>query len=450
MSDIPGLFVMVICLYCCLRALQAQTSRAATLWILTATAASALGGTARQTAWLGAIVMVPTVIWMLHHKRLPRLLLGAAWLLSLVFMWASMRWFAHHPYSLVEGLASDVTLAHNLFYAFPEHSLRTIFDAGLYLLPVLVAVVAWVDLRSRRVRVFLIVTGAFLLLGSLYLAHGKHLDHWLAPWLGNTVTYNGMVNIPEIGTRPAMFNDTARSILSIVSLVPTIAAIAFLLALPGRRPEPAAEQEETLSLRDLSILILPFALAYLLMMLHRAIFDQVFDRYLLPLLFVVLIFVGRFYQERVAPKLPRYCLVPLVIFALFGIAGNHDLFAMQRARLQAAAELEHDGIPRDEIYGGFEFDGWTQVDRYGFVNSGAMNTPRGFTADRPIPIPEGAVAPCNDVTAALFPAVHPRYGLSFDEISCDGPSKYPAVAYRSWLPPYGGKIYIRKVMGPTQ
>jgi 4-amino-4-deoxy-L-arabinose transferase-like glycosyltransferase len=66
MTDIFGLFAIVVCLYCCLRALQSATPRATLLWILFAVAANAIFGTARQIAWLGVLVMVPSTLWLLR------------------------------------------------------------------------------------------------------------------------------------------------------------------------------------------------------------------------------------------------------------------------------------------------------------------------------------------------------------------------------------------------
>jgi hypothetical protein len=50
MTDIGGLFCIVLCVYACLRALQAEASRAANVWIAFAARSNALGGTVRQIA----------------------------------------------------------------------------------------------------------------------------------------------------------------------------------------------------------------------------------------------------------------------------------------------------------------------------------------------------------------------------------------------------------------
>ena len=65
MSDITGLFAIVVCLYGCLRALQASTQRSVILWLFFAVTANVVFGTSRQIAWLGTLVMVPSTLWLL-------------------------------------------------------------------------------------------------------------------------------------------------------------------------------------------------------------------------------------------------------------------------------------------------------------------------------------------------------------------------------------------------
>ncbi len=69
MTDIGGLFCVVVCLYACLRALQAQSDRAVLAWLAFAALSNALGGTVRQIAWLGVLVMFPCAVWLLRRRR---------------------------------------------------------------------------------------------------------------------------------------------------------------------------------------------------------------------------------------------------------------------------------------------------------------------------------------------------------------------------------------------
>jgi hypothetical protein len=69
MTDIPGLFVILLCLYCCQRAVSSNDNARIITWLCFAAGCSAVGGTARQIAWLGALVMVPSVGWLLRKRQ---------------------------------------------------------------------------------------------------------------------------------------------------------------------------------------------------------------------------------------------------------------------------------------------------------------------------------------------------------------------------------------------
>ncbi len=69
MTDVPGLFVIVVCIYMCQRAVAAKSNKAALYWLVFATLVNIAGGTVRQIAWLGALVMVPSTAWFLRERR---------------------------------------------------------------------------------------------------------------------------------------------------------------------------------------------------------------------------------------------------------------------------------------------------------------------------------------------------------------------------------------------
>jgi hypothetical protein len=54
-------------------------------------------------------------------------------------------------------------------------------------------------------------------------------------------------------------------------------------------------------------------------------------------------------------------------------------------------------------------------------------------------------ADCQRSDATLWSAVKPKYFLVLDPMDCFAPSKYPAVGYLTWLPPYHQQVYIQKL-----
>ena len=102
MSDIPGLFALVLCLYMCLRAIESTVPSHTTRWLVAASLANALLGTARQTGWLGVIVIVPSACWIVRRRPLPFALLAGTWILCLGSIYGALHWFSGQMYSTIE------------------------------------------------------------------------------------------------------------------------------------------------------------------------------------------------------------------------------------------------------------------------------------------------------------------------------------------------------------
>lgn len=115
MTDVPGLFIVVLCLYCCRRAVDAQSTAATHAWLTLAASANVVGGTVRQAVWLGALVMVPATAWFLRKRRAVLATGALLWLGSLAAIFAMERWFNRQPYALpVPNLISGPLLGISL------------------------------------------------------------------------------------------------------------------------------------------------------------------------------------------------------------------------------------------------------------------------------------------------------------------------------------------------
>jgi hypothetical protein len=170
----------------------------------------------------------------------------------------------------------------------------------------------------------------------------------------------------------------------------------------------------------------PFTAGYLILLVTRA---AVFERYFLPLLFVFLVFLLRFYQAQIASKLPGLTILFVILFGAYGIVTLHDLFAADRAGLEAANYLRGAGVPRAEIRAGFQYDAWTQIDLTGYL-----------LPKKPWQSPSECISWWDKYT----PAVHGRYQLSYNP-SCYPESEFPPVEYTTWLPPHHQRIYILRI-----
>lgn len=436
MSDIPGLFVILLCLYCCQRAVAARSSAAAIAWLSLAAASNLAGGTARQIAWLGALVMVPATAWLLR-KRQGVLLAGSLlWAGAIAGVLYCMHWFALQPGSVPES-----------FFAAPLENLpHPVFTALLYiagdslclLLVVFPVMAAWLP-RIRATRGASLLASAAVLLLFLLL---QIVGNWTLPWIPHLlVSEFSVANVAQMSPYrgPFIFPESACLLFSL------LIAAAFLVAAASARAWLRANPPSLtfIGSRPAFWLLVPFSLGYCGLLLQHA-FQQGgdFDRYLLGLLPFAIIVLIRLYELHIGAPLPALSQATVALYALLAIAGTHDWFAWQRARLAAIAEIRSAGIPRTQIQGGFEYDGWTQIETDGYIQAPGIIPASG--AAPPDPRLARLAPACRLDTARLTPAVRPRFTVAFPRRDCLSPSEFPPVHYRTWLPPFRRAIQIQQ------
>lgn len=444
MTDIDGLFAVVVCLYGCLRALQAATDRATIFWLYFAVAANAVLGTARQIAWLGVLVMVPSTLYVLGQRgmwRDGRRVLwagGAAALAGALFIFGCMQWFARQPYTVVEHLRVAWSRASGL------NALAAMFHVSLELpLLLLAIVVAFIPGLSRNIRLSLKVTAVFfgvcfLVVGFLRLTHGQDRP-LLEPMLRDWFTRFGWFSDTSLAGVPPVFLGTyVRLALTVASLGGMIGLIVSLLG--PRAVSCEADESHPVPWNQLGVLVAPFAIAYSLLLIPRATSrDGMFDRYLLELLLVALPCLVRYYQQRIQPRLPRASTVMVCLTAMYSIAVVHNMFSFYRARVALAAEVRASGVPDTAVDNGWEYNFAVEL-----RHSDHLNDPR-------VEVPANAYTPVSQAPGGLCttglwdrtPHVRPVYGASFDPDACYGPAPFAPVHYSRWLASPGSLYVVR-------
>jgi hypothetical protein len=446
MSDISGVFAIVLCLYFCLRAFEAPVLSQTTAWLITAFVSNAILGTARQTGWLGLLVIVPSSCWLLRRRRLPFFLLTGIWSLCVVFVFACLHWFGRQMYSTVESF-EPVHLDRDHLFNATTLAVCVILEAAFFLAPILIAFI--LPFVRHNKRLMYVALAGVIIFCTYFLIRPD--SYWagvvLAPALntpGNYVTSRGTLDLPEIGLRPVVLQPGTRVVITVICY---FAAFAFFVVLftrnRGLLVRPSEGQLSKISMRQMLLLLGPFTLAYCTFLAFRVFSGFVFDRYLLPLFVVFAVIAVRFYQERVSPRLPGIAYAALVLFAAYGVAATHDMFAENRARLAATEQFRKAGLPRTDFYGGFPYDGWTQIEARGFVDSDGIVTPTGVSHYTKARV---KFKPCGYWHARYFSAIKPEYVLSYDNFTCgDSQDKFAPVPYHLWLPPFSGVIYSRRV-----
>jgi hypothetical protein len=429
MTDITGLFAIVLCLYGCLRALQATTSRAAIGWLCFAVATNAICGTSRQIAWLGILVMVPSTLWLLRAQRRVLLAGAAATLAGTLFIFACMLWFQHQPYTEHGGLfVGNLSAAYTL-----SHLIKAFLDVQFLLLPIVALFLP--EIRKSRPRVI-----AALFLGYLLVAvHPRDTQHvfLLEPTLGDWLGVHGIFEILDLKGNPPLFLHTgAQVLLTIASIGGLIGLLASLLR--SRGTPHSIGPSTGLSWKQLGTLLAPFSIAYMLLLISRAVTAQIVDRYLLGLLAIALLCLVRYYQDRVQPQLPLVSVLLVAIMAIYGIAVTHNLFSLYRARVALAAELRANGVPDTSVDNGPEYNLGVELQHADYINFPNITIPAHAYVQRPPP----PIGTCTLSSYSFTPHIDPLYGVSFDPNACYGLAPFAPVHYSRWLASSPGTLYV--------
>lgn len=421
MSDIPGFFVILVCVYGCVRATQATSDRSTILWLIFSAVSNAIGGTARQISWLGVLVLVPSTAWLLRKRPGVLAITCGVWILSIGFVAGCMYWFKHQPGSVNEPLA--------VHFHFFSHKYLSI---PLLTLPVLIAFLwnypfreRWARSQAGTVAAFIVIP--IVLYGVLKTpSFHEHLSYLLAPFSDSEVTAKGFEIGGLPGTRPDVLPLWVQVVLTILTLSSLVAFGLFFLNAPRVASKARLDTKLGVSAATLIWLLAPFTFAYLALMITRA---AVFERYFVPMLFIFLLLAVRFYQAKVATYLPTVSVVLLALYAVFGVLSLHDYIASSRARLEAADHLRAAEVPRSQIRAGFEYDGWTQIELTGNL------APKKRSSSLP---------KCSYWWESDSPSITGKYELSYDK-TCFSESEFPAVEYQTWLPPHHQNIYTLRL-----
>lgn len=436
MSDIHGLFAIVLCLYGCLRALQASSTRATIGWLCFAVATNAVCGTSRQLAWLGVLVMVPCTLWLLRDRRKVLVAGAAATLAGVLFILGCMVWLKHQPYTTPERFhVSNVPLTD-----IATQFVRFFLDFPFLLLPVMLLFVAAIR-RSR------IGTLAAILVACLVCAFGRHRIYLLEPTIGDWVTIAGGYHS---GGGPIFLGLRMRILLTIASFCGlTCLIISFFRQGHSQR---AADVVARVSWKQLFVVLAPFAAAYVLLLVFRAVTvandgtGVIFDRYSLGLLLVALIFLVRYFQDRIQPLIPFAGLLLVAAMATYGVAITHNMFSFNRARVAIAAELRAAGVPDTSTDNGWEYNIEVQIQHTGHVNSPFIVLPAGAY----VPTRKPPAVRCEVFWYDFTPIIHPIYGIAFYPDVCYGPAPFAPVHYSRWFAGSPGTLYVVNYLDPSK
>jgi len=434
MTDIFGLFAIVLCLYGCLHALRSPTQRSTILWLCFGIVANAVFGTARQIAWLGILILVPSTLWLLRARRRILLIGVIADFAAILFMIACLHWLKHQPYVIPERLLPDVFP--------PAHVLGQLtylfLDAPFLLLPVFAIFFPELRKAPRGVLAAIVALFAGYFFLALYPSHLRGAFP-LEPMLfnGNWVSvhgiYEGVVSLSDWHSTPPLFLHTGVRILLTIASLGGFAGLLVSLV----RSTASGSRDTAITWRTIAILLAPISAVYTVLLLPRAT-GLIFDRYLLPLLVFATLVVVRYYQERVRAQLSAAFAVLVLLMAIYGVAVTHNTFSLYRARVALAAELNAQGIPDTSVDNGWEYNLGVELQHSDHINEPSLTYP----ADAYIPVPLPPAVGCQMLWYDYTPHIHPLYGISFQPDVCAGPAPFAPVHYSRWLASSPGTLYV--------
>lgn len=429
MTDVYGCFFMLLSFYCGASAGGASLSvRQRISWLCASVLTGYIGGLDRQTVYVAPGAVLLWSIWRWRRDRAMTIATGCLLAALGAGAFMAVRWQTLQPLGAGEIVTYTANWKNSAIYP-----VSMILTLTLLLLP------AVVRLANGRWRVPI----PYYAISSLCVAGGFALfwrasHRLLFPWQVNFLTQFGFFQDNEVmsGHNTAVLNHNIRVVVTIVVLAMLVRIIGVLLAnqalgnLGGtlrRAWQLFCESPAILQMSGF------FAVAYIGLLIFQARL-VVFDRYLIPLIPIGLIGALLFCQKLPGKPLTVLNWSMLTLFALYGVAVTHDYFASLRARVIAFERLEARGIPRTQISGGYELDGWTQVE-----------------AEKRVGYPSAADDLWNqDPTKAGYwflhftPDIDPVYYLAWSEETSRRSLFLPAVSFGTWLPPFRREIKILK------
>ena len=267
-----------------------------------------------------------------------------------------MQWLNRQPYVLPpQPLPAHFPLG---------SSLLTLADFFLAIPFLLLPIIALFLPNVRKSRPSVVAFLALILVGYLFLGiYPSHLRGGfpLEPTMGGGGNWIGVHGIHEghqlHGNPPLFLNVPAQALITIVCFGGLLALLISLLhfyRLHGHQSLPPVPTTQELSWKQLAIVLVPFTLAYTVLLIPRTATGWIYDRYTLELGLVALICLVRYYQEQIQTRIPLLGIALVATMAVVGVAITHNHFSVYRARVALAAELHANGIPDTSIDNGFE------------------------------------------------------------------------------------------------
>jgi hypothetical protein len=417
MTEVYACFFILACLYAAIAAAQAPSGGHADVrWLWVLAVCGTIGGADRQVVWAAPLTLIP-YLWMRRSNQRFRWHAGLSYVVLIVSVVLLTRTLSQ-PYAPLELSKRQMV---SLAFQKGLYATSMISDSALSCLlvglPALLCLMPrWKDLGAVR----LIQCGVTATVATAFLLIVVGGRYGLAPFLGNIMSPVGILNPEEdaLGIRPVILHTSVRLLLT-WSLLFSVTALIRL----------GATQRVSVGSIPVRVFAI-FSFGYTLLLFPGSLLGITYDRYLLPLLPLLVICILLAFGSRAQP-VPVLAWACVILFGAYATATTHDYFSGVRARVLAAEDLRNRGVPRYRISGGFDYDGWTQLEVAGTI------TP-------PIYGEKLFVTPYNFWFWNKSTALKPDYVVCFWPEPNPPPEKIAAVSFRTWLPPFRRTVVALK------
>ena len=431
MTESYGCVFLLAAIYAGVRAVLETAPFRAAAWFSLAMAISFLGGMNRQVVW---VTGPPIAVAYCFSKRKQhwQALWGLAFLIAFFGgCWLVLTWLQQQPGFFYEMVGLQILGSGPAeLRAVVGGYAALLLTAAVFAIPALSAGVTLT--RSRPAEMLPAVLAAGIVFAASYWT-----SRLIFPYLPNVVTEYGLFRPGLLlpGGLPVILPATIRRLV-------TAAAVGLSFALLGNWFSTAREaiRKSRQALASCfrgedataAAIFIPVGTVagYLFALLGRAKTSELFDRYSLPILPLLVIGILGAWQNRGvrSPALAAWAI--LILFGVHGVAITHDHFEQVRAKLRAKKLLETAKTPRERILAGYEDDMLTQVALDGMVYLGPD-------------LPAQAQAVSLHVWyLKMVPRIAPLYFLATSNLRHMSTCGFEPVHYSTWLPPRDRQIWI--------
>ncbi|MEM2956637.1 MAG: glycosyltransferase family 39 protein [Candidatus Pacearchaeota archaeon] len=300
----------------------------------------------------GIIIPIATAIYVFFNRREYKLTKEKIFILIIFPILAAFifqYWYLFiHGQTIKNQYAMKMLFSRNILLRPFYHSFFNLLFIGLYLSPFILLIFYIKKFFLNKNSKYLLWIASFML-SLFFLFHFSILKSLPSHFFHSMINRYGLLGITHIidNSPDNPLHIFAITVLSIISATLILLLVYNEFYIRKRERSP-------------TIFVYFIGLSYFISL---AILPGVFDRYILPLIPIILVLLlSSIERVRELPFFSAILGIILVIFAIFSVVGTYDFLNYNRTLWTALNKLIESGISPEDIDGGSEFNCWFLYD----------------------------------------------------------------------------------------